>query len=914
MKKSYTFGLASLVVTLAKKQTTKKIGFVAGLLLAFGMTAFSQTNYYVITDSIATGKTAITAATVTKAKFWSTNGSVTGQRPADFITDGQIFNIQASGLSNTKVWVVSGVGSKIVVGTDTTTTLTFTSTSPSSITATIDVKPNSTFIYNSLSTSTITWGTLSTGSTVDFGGSTAGFQEVIPASYANLSLKSNGGGYPAILPNGKTVSVSGVFTPRGGQIYGSTIAFNGGGGQVIPAGIYYNLSITGNKTNPDTLRGNVIVEGTYSNNSTGATIQPYTVNPITKAITNSTLTLNGFGPQTISNHPFGNITFANGQNSNISSINNSAATVTLQAPDPGLSVGDIVTAKNTAFALDSATSILAINQDTILTLSNAPKLQLFVHEVSGARDTVLINSWNVALKVDSAFTLSSTPTFNVGDTVTATIIAAPTYSKTAPFPATAAAIVSSISGNTIRVTQISNKGFTLQNANSLGVINFGSPTGKPSAKTISGLISITGTFTPGTAPVTTTGSTVEFIGKRQNVPGITYDNLVINQDSATTAALQASATVEGTFTLQSGKLATNTTTKLLTIGENAVFTPVTNDTFFIAGGLAKKFAATKPFTYKVGAVVAGVGTPRTVTVTPATADAKTYTVSYGVGKTSNATKIDSATIVTLDTLSYYNVALSGYAAGVDTTAQISFEFVPSSYFKDSVVTLAHYFHGKYTADGSVATFNGTTPLTFTTSGNDSIFGRYAIATASPTLVPVKIGTVSAALQANKSIKVSWNSYTETNVSKYIVEGSVDGNNFATKGSLTARGAAQYSFTDLTPSAGTNYYRIKAIDVNGKATYSAVVSVKQTGLVNTNIAVYPNPVKNKQLNFVLSTDAANYTLKVTSILGQSVVARTISHNGGTASYSVALPSNVAKGTYFVKLSNGKDQLTKTITVE
>jgi len=912
MKKSYTFGLASLVVTLAKKQTTKKIGFVAGLLLAFGMTAFSQTNYYVITDSIATGKTAITAATVTKAKFWSTNGSVTGQRPADFVTDGQIFNIQATGLSNTKVWVVSGVGSKIVVGTDTTTTLTFTSTSPSSITATIDVKPKSTFIYNSLSTSTIIWGTLSTGSTVNFGGSTAGFQEVIPASYANLSLKVNAGGYPAILPNGKTVSVSGVFTPRGGQIYGSTIVFNGGGGQVIPAGTYYNLSITGNKTNPDTLRGNVVVEGTYTNSSTGATIQPYTVNPTTKLITNSTLTLNGFGAQTIGNHPFYNVTFANGQNSYISSINNSAATVTLQAPDPELSVGNIVTAKNAAFSLDSATSIVSITNDTVLTLSNAPTLQLFVHEVSGARDTAFIKSWNVAINVDSSFVLTAAPKFNVGDTVSATIIGAPTYGKTAPFTATAAAIVSSINGNTITVKQISNKGFALTSVNNLGAINFGNSTGKPSAKTISGLVSIAGTLTVGTAPVTATGSTVEFIGKKQNVPGITYNNLVINQDSSTTAALQASALVTGTFNLQNGKL-TTTATRLLTLDVN---TPITIgcDTCFINGPLAKNFTSSNSFSYPIGYVSkAGVSYSKTVLVQPKTADAKTFTATYTHTKIANATNVDSTTINAIaDTVAFFTIGVSNYNTGVDTAAKLTFEFHPT-YAIDSSLVLAHYINGKFTAASSPFINTGV-KLNVTTSDYDLVFGRYTLGIASPTLVPVKIGTVSAALQANKSVKISWNSYTETNVSKYIVEGSVDGNNFATKGSLSARGAAQYSFTDLTPSAGTNYYRIKAIDVNGKATYSAVVSVKQTGLVNTNISVYPNPVKNKQLNFVLSTDAANYTLKVTSILGQSVVARTISHNGGTASYSVALPSNVAKGTYFVKLSNGKDQLTKTITVE
>ncbi len=36
----------------------------------------------------------------------------------------------------------------------------------------------------------------------------------------------------------------------------------------------------------------------------------------------------------------------------------------------------------------------------------------------------------------------------------------------------------------------------------------------------------------------------------------------------------------------------------------------------------------------------------------------------------------------------------------------------------------------------------------------------------------------------------------------------------------------------------------------------------------------NLVKNKQLNFVLNTDAALYTLIVTNILGQTVLAKTV----------------------------------------
>ena len=915
MKKSYTLGLASLVVTLAKKQTTKRIGFVAGLLLAFGMTAFSQTYYYLRTDSLKPGTTTVVKPATSSVKAWTTDpgGTITAPGatiPANFTADGQIFVVQTNGYtnSNAKGWVISGVGSKLVIGTN-DSVVTFTSNSNSSFTGTVDVVGKSTFLIEVANTSTINLGKLDVGSTVRFGGNSNGsIQQVIPFNYQNLSLASAGTAYaPVTLPQA-TIGVAGVFTPRVSNMYGSTIDFNGGGGQTIPGGTYYNLTISGNKSVSDSLKGTINIAGKFSDNSTGAALVPYTLGLTNGVPTPAASTLNYLGlstPQSLGNQSLYNLTFSNGIPLNVTTMNYANSTITLAQANPELAVGQKVSLntlniKSNSITLDTTAVITAINNDTVITLSKPVEIRLFVNPVGHAPgtnvDTVYATSYDPVGLTVTLDPNGSYP-FNVNDTIKGQLF-------------NGSVLLTAVNGNVLTAK-------SMINAYNIGTISIGSGNDAPVAKTITGTVNLLGTFTPSIGTITTTGTTFNYHGKRQNIAGganLVYNNLVINQDSATTAALAASTVVEGTFTLQSGKLTTNTTTKLLTLGENATFTPVTNDTFFVNGGLAKKFASTKAFTYKVGTVVAGAGIPRTVTVTPLTADAKTYTVNYGTGKTSNATRLDTSTVSTIDTLSFYNVALSGYTPGVDTSAQLSFELIPSSYYQDSSITLAHYFHGKYTADAPLVTFTGTTPLTFTTWGYDSTFGRYVLATASASLVPVKFGTVSASLLANKSVKISWESYTESSVSKYVVEGSTDGINFSTKGSLPAKGAAQYSFIDNSASAGVNYYRIKAVDVNGKLTYSSVVTVKQVGLVSTNISVYPNPVKNKQLNFVLSTDASNYTLRVTSILGATVVAKTINHNGGTASYSVALPSNLAKGTYFVKLSNGKDQLTKTITVE
>ena len=918
MKKSYTQRLASQMVTLAKKQTTKKVGLLAGLFLVFGLAAFSQTNYYLITDSIAKGKTAVTKPNVIKPAFWSTDGTVNGQRPANFTDDGQIFNIQYTGLTNTTAWTVSGIGSKIVVGTDTTTTLTFTSTGPSSITATIDVLANSSFVYEGANTSGIKWGNLAKGSTVRFAGSTLVDQQVLPGNYYNLSLAAGGATYlPTILPVDSIIHVAGLYTPRATAVYyGSTIDFNGPGGQYIPAGSYYNLTITGSKSVSDSLQGTIYVAGNYNNGSSGAPLVPYTLNKTTGAITASTINYNGLntaGQSLTGSQTFYNLTFSNGRSFTVTSYNNSDNTITIAQPDPELAIGDSVSATSTVFPTLNSAAITGITNDTVVTLSAPPALRLIVHPVGGGSDTVLIASYSTA---DSSITLTTTPTFNAGDTIYASqITTAPTTSKGV---VTLAYYVQSVSGNTITLS--SSKGLAaaagsgLLNAN----LSFGTSTKIPTPKTVTGTVNIQNTFTPSTGAITTTGSTFNYFGKKQNIAGgknLVYDNLTINQDSSTTANLTAGALVTGALNLQSGKLSTSTTNaRLITLDVNATISSGC-DTCFINGPLAKNFASTSTFTYPIGTVYQGIGFARKATITPGTDASKTYTAAFGFGKVPYTTKIDSTTLDAIaDTVSNFVVTLSNYTAGADTSAQLSFEFVPD-YFVDSNLVLAHYFHGKYTAESTPFLVTDTiTSHIFTTNGYDTIFGRYTLGIANPSLVPVKFGAVVAAQLADATVKVSWESYSEINVNKYVVEGSTDGINFTEKGSLPAKGASGYAFIDNSPKEGINYYRIKEVDNDGKASYSTVVSVKIGGSIVGNISIYPNPVVNKTLNFALNTSAANYTLKVTNVLGKTVLASTINHNGGTASYSVALPAGLAKGVYFVKLSNGSNEISKTIIVE
>ena len=110
-------------------------------------------------------------------------------------------------------------------------------------------------------------------------------------------------------------------------------------------------------------------------------------------------------------------------------------------------------------------------------------------------------------------------------------------------------------------------------------------------------------------------------------------------------------------------------------------------------------------------------------------------------------------------------------------------------------------------------------------------------------LPVIINAISATSSKSDAI-VAWSTATELNVSRFVIERSIDGSSFSDIGTVNAVGigANNYQFTDNAPVNGVNYYRLKSIDNNGSFTYSKVVSVSL--LTNNQLSVFPNPTTDK----------------------------------------------------------------------
>jgi uncharacterized delta-60 repeat protein len=127
-------------------------------------------------------------------------------------------------------------------------------------------------------------------------------------------------------------------------------------------------------------------------------------------------------------------------------------------------------------------------------------------------------------------------------------------------------------------------------------------------------------------------------------------------------------------------------------------------------------------------------------------------------------------------------------------------------------------------------------------GNLGVVAKYLLASGGPT--PVTLVDFSAVLK-NNAVVLQWQVANQQNLSGYVIERSTDSRNFYFIGQEVARNGSfnnNYSIIDQQPLQGTNFYRLKMIDVDGKFVYSKIVAVKLEGN-SIVLQLFPNPASN-----------------------------------------------------------------------
>ena len=117
-------------------------------------------------------------------------------------------------------------------------------------------------------------------------------------------------------------------------------------------------------------------------------------------------------------------------------------------------------------------------------------------------------------------------------------------------------------------------------------------------------------------------------------------------------------------------------------------------------------------------------------------------------------------------------------------------------------------------------------------------------------LPVKLLDFTAH-KKDHSVLLEWRTESEFNTSRFEIERSEDGSDFKNLGKIKSTGAGNvrttYTFTDKSPFAGDNYYRLKQVDKNGNFIYTPIRLVSLNTTQNLTIAIYPQPAK-KSCNY------------------------------------------------------------------
>jgi hypothetical protein len=138
------------------------------------------------------------------------------------------------------------------------------------------------------------------------------------------------------------------------------------------------------------------------------------------------------------------------------------------------------------------------------------------------------------------------------------------------------------------------------------------------------------------------------------------------------------------------------------------------------------------------------------------------------------------------------------------------------------------------------------------------------------ILPVQLTYLKAKL-IEKSVFLSWETATELNSQEFVIERSQDLVRFLPIGIVAASGesaaSVQYSFHDMSPLSGVNYYRLRMIDQDRKYTLSntvdAIIRPEKPAF-----SVSPNPANANLIR--IKTDLAEPSeFILTNVVGQNI---------------------------------------------
>ncbi len=209
------------------------------------------------------------------------------------------------------------------------------------------------------------------------------------------------------------------------------------------------------------------------------------------------------------------------------------------------------------------------------------------------------------------------------------------------------------------------------------------------------------------------------------------------------------------------------------------------------------------------------------------------------------------------------------------------------------------------------THNGVSYIEFPTISSFSGGGAFAQVGVTP--LPVELLSFSGKNQNNTNI-LTWATTNEVNNKYFEIERSINASVTALEftkigvvnANTTNESIKNYTFNDVSFTANTNYYRLRQVDNNGKASFSKIITINSSKIADFSVDIYPNPSKNVFNIDVNGNMSGKYSVVVYDMQGRSLITSEVSGNKAVISLD-----NYVSGVYFVKISNENSIITRKI---
>lgn len=722
---------------------------------------------------------------------------------------------------------------------------------------------------------------INTGSTVDYMSASA--QTIAPINYFNLT--NSGNGNRTLSPTG-VIGIYNNFSLGSGSytITNSTVDFNGAVGQEIPAGNYFNLSVSPNSTRVLANSGVINVAGTFSPGTS------------TYTIAGSTINYNGANGQTIAGFRYNNLT----------STNNSRVI----APSTTVEIEGTFTTGSGAYTTTGSTVTFRGGNQSIPNVSGGYNNLTFTGtgtktvaeaiQVNTAGNLNLVasnvdnSSFNISVAAGATInrsggTISNAPVFGAGVNVNYTQAL-----TTGPELPTAADRLANLTINPGASNTVTMGGNTTVNntlALTSGRLAIASNT-LSIAGTVSGSGEFTGSSSSNLTIAGTSGGNVGTLTFGPNAGDRVLNNLNINRNGgACEALLGTNLAIAGNLTFGG-----SATCRLLTNG-NVLDLGTTGALVGEAAGRYVVGQVTAQRTLNDGSETFGnIG----ATITGCTnCDMGVTNITRFSGAGASRTGINSTQSINR----YFDISPTDQPSSPVT---LTMSWNSDDNFYPTPAALSRAWR---------STNNGTTwlpvgaPATFEDYSITVPASQFSLWTISDdnNILPVELASFKGA-RKDRNVQLSWTTLSEKNNKGFYVERSLDGTDFQNIGFIKGNGNSltrnNYAYTDY-GQVKDAYYRLRQQDFDGTEELSDVIRVNALDANQEMVVIY-NPTT-KSISVAHATE--KMFIQVVDAAGRKVLESELQPN-----QTITIPTRIAAGIYNVWVANSQTQINQRIVME